>query len=146
SSWTKDEHTPASYLEGNQDATGFFAYQNGFGEDSFSAATTGYAMIALNGKTLPLHTFQKPVTTPTGSGGDSSSPAPPTPSPAPKILGTVTYAAGTLVKTADDATVYIVVNGKFRPFSSEVIFFAQSLKFSDVLIIGYNILTVDNVG
>lgn len=55
SDWTKNGNAPTNYLEGNQDAGGFFTYQSGSGEDSFSAVTTAYAIIALSGKTLPLN-------------------------------------------------------------------------------------------
>lgn len=56
-SWAKSAHTPLQYLESNQDAGGFFKYQSSSSEDSFSATTTAYAVIALTGKTLPLRTI-----------------------------------------------------------------------------------------
>ncbi|MBI5134641.1 DUF4430 domain-containing protein [Candidatus Uhrbacteria bacterium] len=52
--WTKDGESPVDYLESTQTPQGYFAYQSGTPEDSFSAATTAYAVIALQGKTLPL--------------------------------------------------------------------------------------------
>lgn len=55
SSLAKSGHTPVSYLESNQSGQGFFKYQNDSKEDSFSAATTAYAIIALQGKKLPLN-------------------------------------------------------------------------------------------
>jgi len=56
SSLAKSDHTPISYLELNQSDQGFFKYQNdSTGEDSFSVMTTAYAVIALQGKKLPLN-------------------------------------------------------------------------------------------
>jgi len=57
-SWTKDGHTPDDYLASTQAQDGYFEYQTGAGENSFSPITTAYAVIALAGKTLPL-TAQK---------------------------------------------------------------------------------------
>ena len=55
-SLTKSDNTPISYLELNQSEQGFFKYQNNSsGEDSFSVMTTAYAVIALQGKKLPLN-------------------------------------------------------------------------------------------
>lgn len=54
SSWGKEGHAPNTYLEDNQTIAGYFSYQNGTAEDSFSPITTAYAAIALSGKTLPL--------------------------------------------------------------------------------------------
>lgn len=54
SDWIKSGRTPVAYLESNQAAGGYFKYQAGSVEDSFSAVTTAYAVIALSGKTLPL--------------------------------------------------------------------------------------------
>lgn len=54
SSWSKDGKTPSSYLETNQDTSGFFKFQQSSQEDSFSPITTSYAAIALSGKTLPI--------------------------------------------------------------------------------------------
>ena len=52
----KSDNTPISYLESNQSDQGFFKYQNNsVGEDSSSAVTTSYAVIALQGKKLPLN-------------------------------------------------------------------------------------------
>ncbi|MFA5991742.1 MAG: DUF4430 domain-containing protein [Candidatus Doudnabacteria bacterium] len=53
-SWAKDGKTPFTYLEANQDTSGFFKFQNDLAEDSFSPITTAYASIALAGKSLPL--------------------------------------------------------------------------------------------
>lgn len=53
--WAKDGHTPVEYLESTQAASGYFQYQVGSGEDAFSPTTTAYAVIALLGKTLPVH-------------------------------------------------------------------------------------------
>ena len=52
----KSDNTPISYLESNQSDQGFFKYQNNsVGEDSSSAVTTAYAVMALQGKKLPLN-------------------------------------------------------------------------------------------
>ncbi len=52
--WSKDGHSPADYLSSTQTGAGYFEWQTGSGENSFSAANTAYASIALAGKTLPL--------------------------------------------------------------------------------------------
>lgn len=52
--WTKSGHTPEDYLTSTQTSSGYFEYQKGSGEDSFSPITTSYAVIALSGKKLPL--------------------------------------------------------------------------------------------
>jgi len=55
-SLVKSDNTPISYLESNQSDLGFFKYQsNSTEEDSFSVVTTAYAVIALQGKKLPLN-------------------------------------------------------------------------------------------
>ena len=55
-SLVRSGNTPISYLESNQSDQGFFKYQNSsVEEDSFSAVTTAYAVIALQGKKLPLN-------------------------------------------------------------------------------------------
>ena len=46
--------TPKSYLELNQSSQGFFKFQNDSTEDAFSAVTTAYAVLALQGKKLPF--------------------------------------------------------------------------------------------
>ncbi len=48
-------HTPVSYLESNQSDQGYFKFQPNSSEDNFSAITTAYAVIALQGKKLPLN-------------------------------------------------------------------------------------------
>ena len=53
-SWKKDGHSPNDYLFSTQTQEGYFEFQTGAGENSFSPATTAYAVIALTGKTLPL--------------------------------------------------------------------------------------------
>ena len=55
SSLVKSDNTPISYLESNQSDQGFFKYQNDSKEDDFSAVTTAYAVLALQGKKLPLN-------------------------------------------------------------------------------------------
>lgn len=51
--WAR-QNTPTRYLETQQNESGFFSYQTGSLEDSFSSVTTAYALIALNGKFLPI--------------------------------------------------------------------------------------------
>ncbi|MFZ2970525.1 MAG: DUF4430 domain-containing protein [Minisyncoccia bacterium] len=53
-SWNKSNNTPILYLESNQSDQGYFKYQPDSSEDSFSAITTAYAAIALQGKYLPV--------------------------------------------------------------------------------------------
>lgn len=149
--WMKDVNSPISYLESNQDTIGFFQYQNGFSEDSFSATTTAYAVIALAGETLPLNIYKIPEPARHHSGGNNNDENI-TPNiitdaaPLGQVLSAIAYAEGTLVKTGDNPTVYIVKNGKFQPFSSEKMFFAHGLKFSDVQIVNSSIITPDNLG
>ena len=54
-SLTKSGNTPILYLESNQDSQGFFKFQSDSSEDGFSAVTTAYAVLALQGKKLPLN-------------------------------------------------------------------------------------------
>lgn len=61
SSWQKNEQTPAMHLEGLRQEGGFFLYQAGGAEDSFTPVTTSYALLALSGKTLPVR-VAAPVT------------------------------------------------------------------------------------
>lgn len=53
-SWSKAGHSPVDFLNSTQTAAGYFEFQKGSGEDSFSPVTTAYAVIALAGKSLPL--------------------------------------------------------------------------------------------
>jgi site-specific DNA-cytosine methylase len=53
---------------------------------------------------------------------------------------------GTLVKTANSPTVYLIVNGKLRPFTSGAIFLAHGLKFTDIQIISDDQITAANLG
>ena len=54
SSWTKSGKIPAMHLEGLKQEGGFYLYQTGGQEDSFTPVTTSYALLALSGKTLPV--------------------------------------------------------------------------------------------
>ncbi|MCR4328254.1 MAG: DUF4430 domain-containing protein [Patescibacteria group bacterium] len=63
SSWQKEGGTPISNLATFEDESGFYLYQPGNSEDSFSPTTTSYSLIALAGKFFPLHTITP--TTPT---------------------------------------------------------------------------------
>lgn len=57
STFSQGSLTPKSFLESNQTSSGYFKFQNDSSEDSFSAITTAYAVIALLGKTLPVHIY-----------------------------------------------------------------------------------------
>lgn len=52
--WTKNGHHPIEHLKSLQKETGYFEYQTGTGEDTFSPVTTSYAIIALAGKSYPV--------------------------------------------------------------------------------------------
>lgn len=52
--WTKDGHNPIEHLNSLQTNIGYFEYQKGTGEDSFSPVTASYAVIALSGKYYPV--------------------------------------------------------------------------------------------
>ena len=56
--WKKNGHQAADYLTTTQTAAGYFEFQSGSGEDSFSPVTTAYAVMALAGKKLPLKIVQ----------------------------------------------------------------------------------------
>lgn len=53
-SWTKGGHNPIEHLNSLQTNAGYFEYQKGTGEDSFSPVTASYAVIALSGKYYPV--------------------------------------------------------------------------------------------
>lgn len=52
--WSKNGNNPVDNLKTFQTSSGFFEYQKGTGEDSFTAITTSYAVIALSGKYYPV--------------------------------------------------------------------------------------------
>lgn len=52
--WTKGGNNPINHLKSLETLSGFFEYQEGSGEDSFSPITTSYAVIALSGKAYPV--------------------------------------------------------------------------------------------
>ncbi|MBI2623144.1 MAG: DUF4430 domain-containing protein [Candidatus Liptonbacteria bacterium] len=52
--WQKDSKSPLANLATFADASGFYRYQQGASEDSFSPTTTSYAVIALANKFFPL--------------------------------------------------------------------------------------------
>lgn len=56
-SWNKGGNNPITHLESLQTAEGYFQYQAGSGEDAFSAVTTSYAVIALNGGSYPVAVY-----------------------------------------------------------------------------------------
>lgn len=58
--WAKPNGTPKTYLESTQDTGGWFHYQAGDSENSFTAVATAYAAIALAGKTLPVFAPSSP--------------------------------------------------------------------------------------
>lgn len=55
--WTDSGKSPIDYLTGNQAAQGWFMDQAGTQENGFTPITTAYAVIALNGKSLPIKTL-----------------------------------------------------------------------------------------
>lgn len=57
SGWSKNGNSPQGFLEARQTSAGYFEYQQGSGEDSFTPITTSYAVIALTGKKLPLKIY-----------------------------------------------------------------------------------------
>lgn len=65
--WEKDGHTPASHLGTLKQEGGFYLYQTGGEEDSFTPVTTSYALLALSGKTLPVRIIE-----PEGGGGSAA--------------------------------------------------------------------------
>ncbi|MEJ0021265.1 MAG: ice-binding family protein [Candidatus Doudnabacteria bacterium] len=71
----------------------------------------------------------------------------PTPTPAPTPPSVMfNYANGSVVKVAGSGTVYLVVNGMLRPFSTATIFTARGLKFSDVQTISSDQFAAVSVG
>ncbi|MGE5392183.1 MAG: DUF4430 domain-containing protein [Candidatus Saccharibacteria bacterium] len=54
------QNGPVGFLESMQTEGGYFRYQSGTPEDSFSPVTTSYAAIALSGKYLPVATVSAP--------------------------------------------------------------------------------------
>ncbi|MFH0712365.1 MAG: DUF4430 domain-containing protein [Candidatus Jorgensenbacteria bacterium] len=61
SSWSKNGNSPVDNLLSLQTTGGYFEYQEGTGEDSFSPVTTSYAVIALTGKYYPVGVTFTPV-------------------------------------------------------------------------------------
>lgn len=57
SDWNKSGNTSVTYLGSNESDQGYFKFQAGSSEDSFSAITTAYAAIALQDKYLPVRTI-----------------------------------------------------------------------------------------
>lgn len=62
SSWQKGGKSPVQNLESLKDPRGFYLYQPGAAEDSFTPVTTSYALLALSGKTLPAAALSPPKT------------------------------------------------------------------------------------
>ncbi len=63
SSWEKGGKTPAMHLATLKQEAGFYLYQEGGQEDSFTPVTTAYALLALSGKTLPVRVITLEVPT-----------------------------------------------------------------------------------
>ena len=61
SSWSKNGASPVDHLLSLQTAGGYFEYQKGTGEDSFSPVTSSYAVIALAGKYYPVGVVSAPA-------------------------------------------------------------------------------------
>lgn len=60
SSWVKDGNNPVTHLTSLQNQAGYFEYQTGSPEDSFTPAATSYAVIALSGKYYPVNKIIAP--------------------------------------------------------------------------------------
>ena len=60
-SWTQNSQSPIDHLNTLATATGFYEFQKGTGEDSFTPITTSYALIALLNKSYPVAKFTPPV-------------------------------------------------------------------------------------
>ncbi|MFA5878082.1 MAG: dockerin type I domain-containing protein [Candidatus Staskawiczbacteria bacterium] len=67
-SWSKNGASPVDHLLSLQTAGGYFEYQEGTGEDSFSPVTTSYAVIALSQKFYPVGKWSAPINSSGGSG------------------------------------------------------------------------------
>ena len=61
SSWSKNGNSPVDHLLSLQTTGGYFEYQEGIGEDSFSPVATSYAVIALTGKYYPVGVTSTPA-------------------------------------------------------------------------------------
>ena len=61
SSWEKGGKNPAQHLESLRQEKGFYLYQAGGQEDSFTPVTTSYALLASSGKTLPVRIITSEV-------------------------------------------------------------------------------------
>ncbi len=60
-SWTQNAQSPIDHLNTLATATGFYEFQKGTGEDSFTPITTSYALIALLNKSYPVEKFTPPI-------------------------------------------------------------------------------------
>lgn len=61
SSWSKNGASPVDHLLSLQAGGGYFEYQEGTGEDSFSPVAASYAVIALTGKYYPVGIISVPA-------------------------------------------------------------------------------------
>jgi len=59
-SWVKDGNNPVTHLTSLQNQAGYFEYQSGSPEDSFTPAATSYAVVALSGKYYPVNKITAP--------------------------------------------------------------------------------------
>ncbi len=60
SNWTKDGKSPIDHLNTLATEAGYYEFQEGNGEDSFTPITTSYAVIALSGKSYPVGKISAP--------------------------------------------------------------------------------------
>ncbi|MBI3589176.1 MAG: DUF4430 domain-containing protein [Candidatus Liptonbacteria bacterium] len=60
SSWTKDDKTAINHLNSLATNQGYYEFQKGNGEDSFTPVTTAYAVIALLNKSYPVGKISAP--------------------------------------------------------------------------------------
>jgi len=78
---TTKEHLLSLQIATTTPSTGYFEYQQGSGEDSFTPVTTAYAVLALLGKTLPVAKVAPPPPP------SAPTPEPPSPEPTPSSSG-----------------------------------------------------------
>ena len=116
-STSPSEHLLSLQVASSTGPTGYFEYQPGSGEDSFTPVTTSYAVIALSGKTLPVGTFVLPPPIPeapaSAGGSNSRSVRKKTKVDAALVLGTSTAPAVEGQTSTQDVLLHL-------PFSSDL--------------------------
>lgn len=61
SSWEKNGQNPIDHLNSLATEAGYYEFQKGTGEDSFTSVTTAYAVVALLGKSYPIGEIEAPT-------------------------------------------------------------------------------------